>query len=46
MQALGEIPEDVCRKYQLGSCHRGAACKWKHVIVKGEARRYRRGTHM
>ena len=27
------IPDDVCRKYQLGKCHRGAACRWKHVLV-------------
>jgi len=33
-QALDSVPEDVCRKYQLGSCHRGAACRWKHVICK------------
>ena len=32
---LSEIPDDVCRKYQLGSCHRGAACRWKHIIWKG-----------
>ena len=37
VQALDSVPEDVCRKYQLGSCHRGAACRWKHVIVKVEA---------
>lgn len=29
-----EIPEDYCRKYQLGKCHRGAACRWKHEIWK------------
>ena len=32
---LSEIPDDICRKYQLGSCHRGAACRWKHIIWKG-----------
>ena len=32
---LENIPEDYCRKYQFGSCHRGEACRWKHVIWKG-----------
>ena len=32
---LADIPEDYCRKYQLGSCHRGSACRWKHLIWKG-----------
>ncbi|KAL1508046.1 hypothetical protein AB1Y20_007642 [Prymnesium parvum] len=32
LQVIGEVPEGICRKYQLGSCHRGAACKWKHEI--------------
>ena len=27
-----DIPEDVCRKFQLGKCHRGEACRWRHVI--------------
>ena len=30
---LEGIPDDVCRKYQLGKCHRGAACRWKHILV-------------
>ena len=34
---LADIPEDYCRKYQLGSCHRGSACRWKHIIWKGAA---------
>ena len=31
---LATIPEDYCRKFQLGKCHRGEACRWKHVIHK------------
>jgi len=30
-----DIPNDFCRKFQLGTCHRGAACRWKHIIWKG-----------
>lgn len=32
---LSDIPEDYCRKYQFGSCHRGDSCRWKHIIWKG-----------
>ena len=35
---LHDIPEDYCRKYQFGSCHRGEACRWKHLIWKGAAK--------
>ena len=31
---FADIPEDVCRKFQLGKCHRGEACRWKHVVWK------------
>ena len=31
---FADIPEDICRKYQLGTCHRGEACRWRHVIWK------------
>ena len=31
---LTGIPEDICRKYQLGTCHRGVSCRWKHVLWK------------
>ena len=34
---LNNIPDDYCRKYQLGSCHRGTSCRWKHIIWKGAA---------
>lgn len=30
--ALDGIPDDICRKYQFGTCHRGEACRWRHVI--------------
>lgn len=33
-----DMPEDYCRKYQLGTCHRGAACRWKHVLWKPPSR--------
>lgn len=36
---LADIPEDYCRKYQLGSCHRGSACRWKHIIWKGTCKK-------
>ncbi len=32
--ALQGIPDDICRKFQLGKCHRGAACRWKHEIYR------------
>ena len=43
--ALQGIPEDVCRKFQLGKCHRGAACRWKHELVRksSQARKARDG---
>ena len=34
---LSGIPDDYCRKYQLGTCHRGNSCKWKHIVWKGGA---------
>ena len=33
-EQLHDIPEDYCRKYQLGTCHRGNSCRWKHLIWK------------
>ena len=43
--ALQGVPEDVCRKFQLGKCHRGAACRWKHELVRktSQARKARGG---
>lgn len=43
--ALQGIPDDVCRKFQLGKCHRGAACRWKHeyVFKANQARKARPG---
>ncbi len=32
---LEDIPREYCRRYQLGSCHRGAACRWVHTIWRG-----------
>ena len=32
---LADIPDDYCRRYQLGTCHRGGACRWKHEIWRG-----------
>ena len=32
---LADIPDDLCRKFQMGSCHRGEACRWKHVLWSG-----------
>jgi hypothetical protein len=29
-----DMPEDYCRKYQLGKCHRGPGCRWQHVLWK------------
>lgn len=32
---LADIPENYCRKFQLGTCHRGKSCKWEHKLWKG-----------
>jgi len=33
-ETMQDIPEDYCRKFQLGKCHRGAGCRWKHELWK------------
>lgn len=32
---LQDIPDDYCRKFQFGKCHRGASCHWRHELWRG-----------